>query len=375
MSAALKKMAAVGLLAVVGLSPFALGSVHPVSYTAMQAAAFALLVLAVVGSALGSERCAPREFRPVFLLAACFGGLIAFQLLRLPSELLRVISPNTVSAVRSALPWKTNVPGVTISLYHLGTQRAAFQYMACFALLILVTHLFASRRGRLVLAWALTAIGTALALAGLYLHWRSEGRIYGIWPTVAGGGSFGPFVNRNHFAGYIEMVLPISAVLIFVKGLRERRSGSSVGMAAPEWPQIVSLCCFVLMFVSLVSSLSRGGMISAAAGGCVISAIAWRKAETRRAALTFAAVFVAGFLVGAFYAGPELVERISELYRDVTDPLATPRAQATRRTLDLVSLYPLFGAGLGSFCKVFTAEGEEVKGYNLTEEIEARVKE
>ncbi len=32
--------------------------------------------------------------------------------------------------------------------------------------------------------------------------------IYGFWRSISGGDSYGPFVNRNHFAGWMLMTLP-----------------------------------------------------------------------------------------------------------------------------------------------------------------------
>lgn len=348
-------MVAAGLLLVVGGSPFAFGAVHPISYTTFQVATFCLIVLAVIHSVFSAERPAPPQFRWLCVLGGCFGMLAAFQLMGLPSALLRILSPNTLRAVRSALPWKVDVSDIGISLYPLGTQLSVFQYLACFGIFVLVIGLFRSADGRLLLAWSLTGVGVGLALTGLCQHWRSDGAIYGFWQSVYGGASFGPFVNRNHFAGYLGMILPISAALIFIgRSPEERRSPERPARGdSLYWSRIVALCCFLLIFIALVSSLSRGGIISVAVAGCLMSAVAWRKATARRAGLAFAAIFVVGALLGAYYAGPELVERLRGLCGQLTTPLRTSRALATLRTLELFALYPAFGTGLGSFSAVF----------------------
>ena len=33
--------------------------------------------------------------------------------------------------------------------------------------------------------------------------------VYGFWKPLHGGNPFGPFINRNHFAGWMVMALPL----------------------------------------------------------------------------------------------------------------------------------------------------------------------
>ncbi len=344
-----------GVLLIVGGSPFAFGAVHPIFYTAFQTAAFCLVVLGAVADALGREPGGPREFKVLCWVAAAFGLLVAFQLLCLPVLLMRVLSPNTLEVLRAALPWRSGPSAASISLHPFGTQLSAMQYLACFGLFALVIGLFRTGRRRLALAWVLTALGAALAFVGLYGHWRAPEGIYGFWQSVYGGKPFGPFVNRNHFAGYLAMVLPIAAALTASRGRRSGRHhpgrhgrGDSV-----QAGQIAAASCFLVMFVALVASLSRGGVVSAAAAGCIMALVAWLRVRGRRSALALAALFLVGFLVGVSYAGPELADRLGQLWSALADPLETTRAIVALCTLEIVGLYPVFGVGLGTFSAVF----------------------
>jgi hypothetical protein len=40
------------------------------------------------------------------------------------------------------------------------------------------------------------------------------GKIYGFWTPEAGRNAFGPFVNKNHFAGWMMMALPVTLGLL-----------------------------------------------------------------------------------------------------------------------------------------------------------------
>ena len=37
-----------------------------------------------------------------------------------------------------------------------------------------------------------------------------NGKVYGFWTTQMGGSPFGPFVNKNHFAGWMLLALPLT---------------------------------------------------------------------------------------------------------------------------------------------------------------------
>jgi len=345
------------LLLVVGASPFAFGAVHPFFYTAFQVITFALLALSVLYAVLAPARPAPAAVRRVCLLAASFGILTALQLLPIPVVAARLISPNTLAALRSALPWRSEVSTITLSLHPLGTQLSALQYLACFVLFILAAALFDSRPRRLAAAWFLTTIGVVLALVGLYQHWHSPGRIYGFWESVHGGLHFGPFVNRNHFAGYLAMIMPLTAALVFIGKFPTEygKPTSSPNQPPSRWVQALAVGCFLIMLVAIVVSLSRGGMIALAAAVTVMSAVAWGKAATRQARWFFPAAFTVGFLLGAWYAGPELTGRLRDLYATLKNPMQSTRTIATLQSLKLFGRYPLFGTGLGSFQAVFTS--------------------
>jgi hypothetical protein len=54
---------------------------------------------------------------------------------------------------------------------------------------------------------ALAIFAVPFAMFGIYSREYSNGLIYWFWPSITDGGGdlFGPFVNRNHFAGWMLM--------------------------------------------------------------------------------------------------------------------------------------------------------------------------
>ena len=94
-------------------------------------------------------------------------------------------------------------------------------------------------------------------------------RIYGFWqPRYLLTTPFGPFVNRNHFAGWMLLVLPFTVACLLgaaEHGLLERRGtwrDRLLWLSSPRGGQLQLMALAVLvMGLSLVMSQSRSGVI------------------------------------------------------------------------------------------------------------------
>src|SRR5262249_20424172 len=69
----------------------------------------------------------------------------------------------------------------------------------------------------------------ALSAIGILQKALWDGKIYRVWTPIQPGDSFGPFVNRNHFAGWMLMALPLTM------GRLGGRVARRAAEAAPDW--------------------------------------------------------------------------------------------------------------------------------------------
>jgi O-antigen ligase len=112
--------------------------------------------------------------------------------------------------------------------------------------------------------------GLALSIFGLIQRFTWNGKYYWvIGPSTQASAPFGPFVNHNHFAGFVEMIAPIPVALILRRAVRGELA-FLYGFAA------------AMMGLAVIVSLSRGGMISLAAGVMFVVAFGFRGTERRR---------------------------------------------------------------------------------------------
>jgi O-antigen ligase len=216
------------------------------------------------------------------------------------------------------------------------------------------------RPQRLAAAGNFLAIyGLALALFALFQHFTSNDHMYWLAHKKPG---VGPFVNRNHFAGYMEMLGPFAVALAFKRNLR-REFRLFYGFAA------------VLIGLSIFVSLSRGGIISFIAG-LIFIAVMIRQEDRRKhdagaryrphafpfipnlqkvRAVAGALSILGAIAVGVNWIGAEgLINRAI----DTVDPAAAQkdlyaRPEVWKDTLKLIGAHAPLGIGLGAYETVY----------------------
>ena len=243
-----------------------------------------------------------------------------------------------------------------------GTTLAVFSVLAAS---LIAANFFDTRLRLSLLVNVLVVFGMGLALFALAQYFTFDGRIYWVRPTPFS--AFGPFPNRNHYAGYMEMLAPLPFALIAARAVR-RQAWLFYGFAG------------VLMAVSVFVSLSRGGMVSVVAGIVFVAVMSGRVKPRRSRGMLRDAVIVpstsqrvlqltrrlAGaaavamaIVVGIFWIGAEgLVNRAAQSIDAVKNEGDSEQAFFSRReiwrdTLKIVRAYPISGIGLGAYKAVF----------------------
>src|SRR5205823_2000006 len=141
----------------------------------------------------------------VFLITA------AVQIVPLPLAQLAKLSPEASSALsRLDLGFAGGAPdrhALSIAPARTWTALALF---ASFAFLVVGSARLLSIRGARRTAEAIAIVGVSLAFAAIAQMPFATGKVYGVWTPIDGGTPYGPFVNRNHFAGWMLMGLPLT---------------------------------------------------------------------------------------------------------------------------------------------------------------------
>ena len=191
----------------------------------------------------------------------------------------------------------------------------------------------------------LAAAGFLIAAMGIAQYLTADGRLYWTWKLENGGRMFGPYVNRNHFAGLMEMLCPLALGMALVPDHRLTQRWFWSALA-------------VVMGGAVVLSGSRGGTLSLGLAVIVFSLlIAAQRAGKRAVIWLLAAMFVTGGAVLALERG-ELLARYESVLRPhqfQQEDAAAYRIVAWKDTSQLIQETPVIGSGLDTFGTRFPA--------------------
>ena len=221
--------------------------------------------------------------------------------------------------------------------------------LASYAILFfLAAQAFRKRADLSFLAWFLIVFCFAVSLLGIIQHFTSEGELYWMPSLTIRGDSFGPFVNRNHFAGFVELTLPVGLGLMLFRGI------------SSELLPLATVLTIVPVG-ALVLSGSRGGIIGFALELCVLAVLA----RTRRAGegprmIALATVALAALAVVAWIGAGKAVQRFSTARQDLT---MSRRSSMVRGAAGVFFAHPIKGAGLGTLVAVYPRYETLYDGY------------
>jgi O-antigen ligase len=186
--------------------------------------------------------------------------------------------------------------------------------------------------------WFLMSMGFVVSIFGILQHLTFNGRLYWFREMRYGGLPFGPYVNRNHFAGFAELLIPLALVPLMLGKVRRERLF------------IVSLFALVPT-VALFLSASRGGIVSFGVELVILFLLLLIRQIRTKYILMGGVVVVCAMLAVSWIGVQQVLNRFSSYkFADVT---SDKRAAMRRDTWKIFLDHPLVGTGLGTLQMVF----------------------
>lgn len=351
--AALSGFAQALLIAAIAWGAFAFGGVYPWVYWPLVAAILAIALLsflAITASALPSTRLGPLVFA-----LALFGTAIALQLVPVSSERLRYLSPRTLEVVGAFdLAFGAHPDRHPLSIAPRLTVTGLVLFTS-FSLLVVCSARLTTIRGPRALAHAVAVIGALLALDGMIQQQLFSGKIYGFWVPQARGPfePFGPFVNKNHFAGWMVMALPLTLGLLcggIARGMRHVKPTMRdrfLWLSSPKANRLVLLAgASAVMMLALVMTMSRSGMCAAMLGLALTGFIALRGLGTTARRTILSSYLVVVVILVTAWVG---VETIAGRFASADWTEFNGRRGAWADAAGIFWKFPLTGTGLDTY--------------------------
>jgi O-antigen ligase len=364
-----------GLLLAIFVAPWPFGSVEFYAVDALAALGLVLLGLWVIKGVV--EKGITLLLTPMHWVLLAFLALCLAQVVPLP-----------FAVHQGVYRWNR------ISLDPGATNRAIIKFSALLSYFFLASQVVCTRRRLSVVVNVLIVLGFAVAVVGILNKLTFNGRILWFRESEFALNAFGPFVNRNHFAGFMELLIPLPLALIVGRGVGRDKwiiygfmtamMGTALVLSASRGG-ILSLSIQLLMFPLLArrewrqrkqlkdwSSTEVGALILPPSGTVPALPGEFSGAQNRHEAWRYilgSLVFVGCIIAGVIWIGAEPVVTRFSLSDQVAHarPIVQQLRPATwKNTIKMIRANPVFGIGLGAYPKIYP-HYDESTGYFLVD--------
>ena len=349
----------IGIIFLIIFSPLAFGSVEPWAYSIIEITIIFLTLIWLVKSWMENfvrERKANQATfslnylkTPINLPILIFIGFILLQLVPLPESVLKAVSPNThqiyvdsqnaINQISNEQLSSANIGFRSLSPNPYATKNELYKIIAYSLLFFLIINNINSFKKIRRILTSITIFAFSLSLFAIIQQLTWNGKIYWFRELRYGGSPFGPYVNHNHYTGYMEMAIPLAIGLIFLN--KDVNKRLMLGFAT------------IIMAATVFMSLSRAGMVSLICSLVFLSLMLFSKKNPKHS-FPIISLIVISLLLFLAYVGilSDALNRILTLTEP--DKLSLEmRPKVWKDSLNIFKDFPILGSGLGTFGTVF----------------------
>ena len=289
---------------------------------------------------------------PLLLLAA----LMAVQLLPLPPALVRFLSPAAYAYYEPLVAVYPDNAWLSLSLNSAGTLRQLLLLVTGILLYVSIILLFAQNQLLRRFTAIFIIVATVIAALAIIQQATTPEMLLFVRKTPAGS-PFGPWINPNQFAGYIELVAPLTLGLCMFYRPRRHHDDShrerfiNFFSSSGSNKHLFLTAALFIMMLAVAFTKSRGGIVALFCSLLLFQILYLYKKKSRSyfgivvllAAFGLAAVWVGwGDLVAQFDHG-------IDPKGNIRDDRMILWADSLRLSRDFI----VFGSGFGSFVNVY----------------------
>jgi O-antigen ligase len=314
------------------ISILCFGSVEVWSSASLEISVFILVLIWIISRKKEQLPHLGKEEKYMIVVILFFIAYTSIQTLPFPSATMKYLSPESFRLF-SFFNIDEN-PRMSISLYAYKTELELLRILTFSLFFLLFSFSIEDTTSIQKVFKVLCYFGFGLAIFAIIQKATGTEKIY--WfREVPGNNPFGPFVNRNHYAGLMGMLIPLGIGVAFTRRSRERK--------------ILFGFLSLIMAVSLFLSLSRGGIISFFAGITVFSLLLLlNRFKTKRIWVSLGTFLFVLFLYLLYLGIDPIIERFYS-----TDITTEDRVVIWSGTFKAFKDFYLTGSGLGTFMNVF----------------------
>jgi O-antigen ligase len=286
----------------------------------------------------------PPLFKTAMIFLALFLGLILFQMVRLPSGFIELLSPKAYELRHQLRMGNEPMEFIPLSLFPLGTKIEFLKWISLSGFFLFLLHWRGSdesHRTTRQLIVVILLMGFLESFYGMFLVFKGSGEATFFTGT---------FASRNHLVGYLLMTIPLGIGFLFSVETAQVRPVSHWlhRLSFLDGKTLLLGFSIIVMVLGLIISGSRAAMLSLLLSLSLSPLLfnGFRKEER----LFKKSVLILGLaLLWAGWIGTSaLVTRFFAVSEDIK-----LRWVIWQNTIQILKDFPLLGTGLGTFAQIF----------------------
>ncbi|MDP2922078.1 MAG: O-antigen ligase family protein [Candidatus Omnitrophota bacterium] len=280
-----------------------------------------LIILMLIFTPIARGAVRPWAFMPVYILII---GLAAYL----------ICSRKRVSFRRTPLdvPILAGLAIFLISIFNTryiyGSLAEGVKFISLAALFYIVVNFITSREEIKKIINAILITAAIITAYGVFQYTGVFDKAWWDNPAFLSA----TYVNHNHFAGYIELAIPLCLGILLAEKDKDKK--------------LFFLCLFLMLSSGFLLSMSRGGWLSLTTGMVFMGISMFRKGKSRIMFFILAGLLItASLFIFKIADSGVLFKRISS-YRELD---LSGRLEIWKGTLGIIKDNLLFGTGPGTF--------------------------
>ena len=284
---------------------------------------------------------------PIYAVLSLFLLLILLQMLPLPPGIVKVLSPKTFF-LRNTLSFEPSALSFRLSFVPFATKIEFLKWLTLSGLFFFLLNWRNSNKDVIPLIIIIMFVGIAESLYGMLEFFSGHRYILNLDMKISS--VTGTFINRNYFAGYLLMVIPLSVGYFFSREVfqRSRFMGWRHWLSSLDGKTLLISFGIIVMILGLLFSASRMGIVSLLLSFSLMSLLFRKSQRGQRFSKTTVLIFGLALLWAVWIGLDAVISRFFTLSESFEE-----RWMIWVNTFQIFKDFPLLGSGLGTFVHIF----------------------
>lgn len=336
-------------------SPLAFGSTELWSITIMESLSFLATIL-FLANKLRQKTTLVKT--PGLLPLSLFLGYLLIQIIPLPPPLVSLLAPETFNIYLETIANVDPTAWFSISINQKATLFEFYRYASYVCIYFLAVQLLIFKEKLETTVNVFITFGTLVAVFGMIQYYTSKDTIYWLREVPLNSIIFGPYVNHNHFAGLMEMILPL-ALALFLCLKPKIRYKTSFREKIVQFFDLQELNSYILygfsaclLALAIILSLSRGAMISTCLSLLIFTIFLIIKGNSKNKGFLFILFLIVVIFSVNWFGWDRIFERFERMQSDRGE-IYDARLDFWKDSATIINKHPLTGIGFGNFGAIY----------------------